>query len=211
VREVTAYSTLGWFKDPVFRRMLRSDVGRLANTIFHELMHATVFRASDTDFNESCATFVGNEGALAFLEAKFGRGSPEVTRALDVRHDEQLFTAFLDDLYASLEQLYRSEASEAEKLAQRAAIFERATHAFEAYRRSRFKTDAYAWFTQRPLNNAVILGYRIYHTDLTAFADVLALLDGDWQRAMAVFQQAARAPSPRGYLADWQTAKRASR
>lgn len=211
IREVMAYSTLGWFNDPVSRRMLAYDVNRLANTIFHELTHATAFRAGDTEFNESCATFVGNEGALAFLEAKFGVGSPEVSRARDGLHDEQLFTEFIDDLYTRLDRLYRSGSSEAETLAERAEIFERTQRDFESYRRVRFKTDAYAWFGKRPLNNAVILGYRAYHTDLTTFADVLALSGDDWKHAITVFQQAARAASPRTYLADWRMAERAKR
>lgn len=209
VREVTAYSTLGWFADPVFRHMLTADLSRLANTIFHELTHATVFRTGDTDFNESCATFVGNEGALAFLAAKFGAPSPEVTRARDGLHDEQRFTEFIDDLYTRLDHLYRSEVSEAEKLSKRVEIFAQATREFETFRRAHFKTGAYAWFIKRALNNAVILGYRTYHTDLTAFAEVLTLSGRDWKRAIAVFQEAARADSPRAYLADWRMAERA--
>jgi predicted aminopeptidase len=208
MREVTAYSTLGWFNDPVFRRMLAADIGRLANIIFHELMHATVFRPGDTDFNESCATFVGNEGALTFLEARFGANSPEATGVRERLHDERRFIEFIDDLYARLDRLYRSDISEAETLATRMEIFEQARREFEVYRQAHFKTAAYAWFAKRPLNNAVILGYRTYHRDLAAFADVLALSSGDWKRTMAVFREAAKAASPHGYLADWRTAER---
>ena len=211
VREVAAYSTLGWFNDPVFRRMLAYDIGRLARTIIHELTHATVFRAGDADFNESCATFVGNQGALAFLEAKFGDGSSQVVLTRDLLHDEQLFTAFIDDLYARLDQLYQSDASEAEKLTQRAEIFKQAKPDFEVYRQMYFKTDAYGRFAERPLNNAVILGYRIYHTDQAIFADILVLSGGDWKHAMSVFREGARALSPRAYLADWRKAAYASR
>lgn len=211
IREVTAYSTLGWFNDPVFRRMLAYDIGRLARTIIHELTHATVFRAGDADFNESCATFVGNQGALAFLETKFGGGSAEVALTRDQLHDEQLFTVFIDHLFARLNQVYRSDVSEAEKLEKRAEIFEQARREFEVYRQASFKTAAYARFATRPLNNAVILGYRIYHADQAVFADVLDLCGGDWKRAMTVFREAARAPSPRTYLVDWRQAAYARR
>lgn len=211
VSEVTAYSTLGWFEDPVFRRMLAHEVSDLAGTIIHELTHATVFKPGDTDFNESCATFVGDEGAIAFLAARYGPGSAKVQRARDEEHDQALFTGFIDDLYARLDRLYRSGASEGEKLAARERIFETAKAEFERVRQARFRTDLHAGFAKRTLNNAVILAYRAYHNDLAAFRDVYELLGGDWKRTLDVFRKAAGKRSPRGYLADWRVAAREAR
>lgn len=208
LREVTAYSTLGWFEDPVFRRMLAYDVADLANTIVHELTHATVFRSGDADFNESCATFIGNEGALAFLEAKFGAESAELESARDAEHDEALFTEFMEELYASLDRLYRSPAPEKEKLARRSEIFETAKRDFEELRAARFRTSGYRWFAKAKLNNCMILAHRAYHLDLAAFADVHRLTGGDWKRTIAVFQDAAGKPAPRSFLADWRVAER---
>jgi predicted aminopeptidase len=211
VREVSAYSTLGWFDDPVFRRMLAYDVGDLASTLIHELTHATVFRAGDADFNESCATFVGNEGGLAFLAARFGPESAEVRRARDEKHDEALFTDFIDRLYARLDRLYRGPGTDEEKLAAREVVFEEAKRELAAERKKSFATDAYAGFEQRKLDNCVILGYRAYHTDLAAFADVFELTGRDWKKTIAVFKEAAAARSPRGFLADWRVAARERR
>jgi predicted aminopeptidase len=70
VAGVEAYSTLGWFKDPVLNTFINNPGADLAETIFHELGHQRVFARSDTDFNEAFATTVGQEGARRWLRAK---------------------------------------------------------------------------------------------------------------------------------------------
>src|SRR6266699_5283033 len=66
---VEAYSTLGWFKDPVLNTFIFNPEPDLAETIFHELGHQRVFARSDTDFNEAFATTVGEEGARRWLRS----------------------------------------------------------------------------------------------------------------------------------------------
>src|SRR6266403_163267 len=66
----TAYSTLGWFKDPILNTFVFESEGDLAETIFHELGHQRVFASGDTDFNEAFATTVGQEGARRWLRLK---------------------------------------------------------------------------------------------------------------------------------------------
>ena len=67
VAEVAAYSTLGWFDDPILSSFLGYDEASLADLVFHELAHSVVYVAGDSAFNESFAGFVGNEGALRWL------------------------------------------------------------------------------------------------------------------------------------------------
>ena len=67
---VTAYSTLGWFKDPVLNTFIFDPEPDLAETLFHELGHQRVFASGDTDFNEAFATTVGQEGARRWFRAK---------------------------------------------------------------------------------------------------------------------------------------------
>jgi hypothetical protein len=78
VRPVDAFSTLGWFADPLFSFMSKYDDGELAETIIHELAHATVFVKRAEQFNEEFATFVGRQGALEYLKDRYagsaGRG-----------------------------------------------------------------------------------------------------------------------------------------
>ncbi len=69
------WSTLGWFKDPVLSNMLRKNEGALAELIIHELTHGTLYIKGDVEFNENLATFIGEQGAIQYLEAKYGKSS----------------------------------------------------------------------------------------------------------------------------------------
>ena len=68
IAPVAAYSTLGWFDDPILGSFLHYDEANLAELIFHELAHSVVYVRGDSAFNESFATFVGTRGAIAWLE-----------------------------------------------------------------------------------------------------------------------------------------------
>lgn len=83
MRSVGAWSTLGWFKDPILSNMLFRGDGGLANTLIHELTHATLFVKDSLGFNENLATFVGHQGALRFIAYKWGEDSGEMRRYLN--------------------------------------------------------------------------------------------------------------------------------
>ncbi len=70
---VSAWSTLGWFRDPILSGMLRRSEGQLAELIIHEMTHATLYIASNVDFNENLASIIGEEGAILFLQHKYGK------------------------------------------------------------------------------------------------------------------------------------------
>ncbi|MFC1706866.1 aminopeptidase [Planctomycetota bacterium] len=204
VSEVPAYSTLGWFDDPVFRSMLHGSDLWLIETLLHELAHATVFREGDATFNESLATFVGERGALEMATALHGPGSRQVKGAEARQHDARLFSRVIGDLHRRLDLLYRSDRTRKEKLQRRSAIFEDARVGFAAYRRKRFLTAGYRWFQRAKLDNCMVLAYRTYHKDLDTFEDVHRLTGGGWQKTLAVFQAAADAEKPFTYLSDWR-------
>jgi predicted aminopeptidase len=79
VGEVSAWSTLGWLKDPILSSMLRRKPGSLANIIIHELTHGTLYVKSHVDFNENLASFIGDFGARKFIKQKYGVNSKEFT------------------------------------------------------------------------------------------------------------------------------------
>lgn len=80
INEVSAWSTLGYLKDPILSSMLYRSEGSLANLILHELTHGTLFAKNNLEMNENLASFVGDEGAIRFLTQKYGPGSKELKR-----------------------------------------------------------------------------------------------------------------------------------
>jgi predicted aminopeptidase len=102
----SGWSTLGFFKDPILSNMLYRNEGDLANLIIHELTHATLYVKSSVDFNENLASFVGDQGALRFLEYKFGKESKEYREYVNGRKDEEKYNKYMLYSAARLDSLY---------------------------------------------------------------------------------------------------------
>ena len=111
---MTAYSTLGWFKDPVLNTFIFDPEPDLAETIFHELGHQRVFASGDTDFNEAFATTVGQEGARRWLRAKGDQAALEKYLA-ELRRTTQ-FAHLIANTRERLETLYGDERTEGGKI-----------------------------------------------------------------------------------------------
>jgi predicted aminopeptidase len=108
--EVGAWSTLGWFRDPILSGMLRRGEGRLAELIIHEMTHATLYVPGQVDFNENLASFIGEQGARRFLRSHFGEEATETVRYRDFLHDYNALarhlvrgTHWLDSIYQTRE------------------------------------------------------------------------------------------------------------
>lgn len=102
----SGWSTLGFFKDPILSNMLYRSEGSLANLIIHELTHGTLYVKSSVDFNENLASFVGDQGALRFLEYKFGKDSKEYREYVQGRKDEERFNKYVLYSASRLDSLY---------------------------------------------------------------------------------------------------------
>ncbi len=92
IREVTAWSTLGWFKDPVLTNFLKREEGDIAELIIHELTHGTVYIKDSVHYNENLANFVGAEGARLFMKQKYGIESAEYRHFIERQADSERFT-----------------------------------------------------------------------------------------------------------------------
>jgi predicted aminopeptidase len=161
LQPVAAYSTLGYFKDPVLSHFLKYSRAELTGLIVHELAHSTAYAPGHTDFNESMAEFVSREAGLEFLKNKFGPESAEVKEFIEEGQDAELLETFMEGVYGALDALYRSNASEDEKLRQREEIFAAAREEFKALK-PRFKRKDHEGFDRLKMNNAVILSRRLY-------------------------------------------------
>jgi len=127
VRPASAYSTGGWFPDPVLSSMLGSGddaLPELANVILHESVHATVFVPDEQFFNESFATYIADTLTDHWIQLRFGKGSPEdvawtLGQALGLPRTARVLAA-----YHALKDVYESKLPRAAKLAKKAAIID---------------------------------------------------------------------------------------
>jgi predicted aminopeptidase len=176
LRPAGAFSTLGWFNDPLLSTLLRAEEVQLANTVIHEVTHNTFFAPGQVRFNESFANFVGARGAIEFFCGRDGEASPRCVRARGMWHDELLFGRFLSDVGESLDSLYAREDLTAEqKIERREAIFQEARREFREGLQPRFQASSFASFERLPLNNATLVGRRLYYHRLELF-------EGVWER-----------------------------
>lgn len=106
--KVSGWSTLGWFEDPILSDMLKNSEGDLANLIIHELTHATLYVKDNVDFNENLASFIGDKGALLFLEYKFGKDSKPYREYIESRTDEEIFNNYILNGAGRLDSLYNT-------------------------------------------------------------------------------------------------------
>lgn len=172
LRPTAAFSTLGWFNDPLVSTLLRYDSVSLANTVIHELFHNTLYLSGAAAFNESLANFVGARGAIAFFCSRPGFDA-ECSRAERLWSDELIFGRFLSGLVQELETLYgREDLSFEETLELREAVFTRALAAFTEVVQPQFEVASFSSFTSAPLNNATLISRRLYYDRLDLFERV---------------------------------------
>ncbi len=108
IRTTNAWSTLGYFKDPILSGFLSKSEGEIANTVIHELTHGTVFVKDSLQFNENIATFFGNKGAEAFLTKKYGSNASEYHTYLDIMRDREIYTRHMLRGARQLDSLYQT-------------------------------------------------------------------------------------------------------
>jgi len=114
-----AYSTLGYFSDPVLSTMLDYPEEHLVSLILHELTHGTIYLPGGTDFNEVMASFVGWQGALEFARFRYGPDSPQLKRVKQALEYEERRDARARELFAKLQGLYTSDLAPAAKIERR--------------------------------------------------------------------------------------------
>lgn len=171
ISSVVAYSTLGWFDDPVLNTFIyRNDI-KLAALIFHELAHQLLYVENDTTFNESFATLVEQEGLRLWL---IQRGDPGAFNiyTTDYRRRQQ-FIQLVMKYRNQLERLYSKNISVADKRNGKALVFDKLK---DEYRRLKMEWPGYSgydlWFRHR-LNNAQMITVSIYNDFVSTFRKIL--------------------------------------
>lgn len=202
VRPSSAFSTLGWFNDPVLNTVLRAGDVALASTVIHEILHNTLFLSSQVSFNESFASFVGDRGAIVFFCSRDGDASQSCVRARDEWADNILFGGFLSALVEQLEDLYgRTDLDFAAKVAERETLFDNARTRFRTQVVPRLRTRSFRSFAERPLNNATLIGIRLYYRGLDRFEAVFQARNGDLVATIEAITEATRSRPDDPYAA----------
>jgi predicted aminopeptidase len=195
VRPVGAYSTLGWFADPVTNSMLRRGDLSLAELIFHELAHQEVFVRGDTMFNEGYATFVGEQGVREWLRAR------EQYTALERWESRQQrvhrFNALLREKRGELVHLYASDLPVEAMRHRKNAIFDSIRVSFEQQlvADDPEMADLASWFN-RPITNARLASVALYRHWVAAFDALFREVGGDWDAFHAGVAELARSTEP---------------
>jgi predicted aminopeptidase len=203
---VDAYSTLGWFKDPVLNTFIHDDPAELAELLFHELAHQRVFAPSDTDFNEAFATTVGEEGARRWLASR-GDTTARAAYEAHLRRDAK-FVALVLRAREELQQVYGEESGHkprrqpvpgseplvAARRADKAAVLDRLRSNYEKLKISWGGYAGYDPWFQRPINNAQLNTVATYYTLVPAFQRMLANHGGHLQKFYAEAKATASLP-----------------
>ena len=190
---VPAYSTIGWFADPVLNTFIHYPELELARLLFHELAHQVVYVKDDTVFNESFATAVEQAGVTRWLET---HGSDaDRTRFAQIQRFRTDFRELVTSTRGELAKLYASSASPQEKRRRKAELFAALKNAYAAQRQDWGGFAGYdRWFAQ-PLGNAHLASVAIYAQQVPAFEALLRQQGNDLGRFYAVVRELAALPA----------------
>lgn len=206
VEPVPAYSTLGWFDDPLPSTVIDWPETRIAGLIFHELAHQQLYIKDDSAFNEAFASLVEQEGMARWLR---GRNDLTLAKWEFSRQRERQFIVLLLETREALSMLYRQSLDDAEMAERKAALFQQLR---ERYAQIKQQWGGYSgfdgWFN-RDINNAHLVSIATYEAWVPAFRQLLAQVGGDLPAFYAASQALGQLPETERRLR-MQTLLRAS-
>ena len=191
INGVDAYSTLGWFHDPVLNCFVHGSDIDLAELIFHELTHRRLFRAGDTDFNESLATAYAEEGVKRWLKSQHRTPDLRKYEALLVKRAE--FYQEIEITRKNLETLYAGEKPDDEKRKLKVAALRELQDRFIALRRRWGGRGLESWLEMK-LNNGHLVSVITYQKHTAVFHSLLSESGGDPDE---FFKRAAKLKLPK--------------
>ncbi len=186
LRPAAAFSTLGWFNDPLLSTAMVRDSVELAALVFHEIAHNTLYVKSATPFNESFAQMAGYRGAEAFFRSR--GDSVLARRAADRWADEIVLGEYYSEFLGRLEAFYAGKPGPEALDSGRTALARWSREQLQGPYGARLRTYRIGTLTERPLNNAQLVGVRIYRTHLELFEAWFQRHDGDITRAVAALR-----------------------
>lgn len=176
MRASQAYSTLGWFDDPIVSTMLTTGdeaIGELADVVLHETLHATFYVPGQSTLNESVASFYGHSLAMKYLEAKYGPDSKELRVFASGRRSGEARGQRMKKAYGELEELYKSKLPREEKLAEKQRITDELRRDIKL---------------SRPVTNATLIQYKTYGSGREEMEALFEVCGRDHKRMLAALE-----------------------
>jgi predicted aminopeptidase len=203
LRPASAFSTLGWFNDPLLSTTVGQDTLDLANTVIHELLHNTLFVKGQVAFNESFASFVGARGAAGFFRS---RGAAAAAERVDAMwEDDKLLGTFWAATARAIDSVYAVPGRDSSaRIAARDSVYAFMRRVLLEELGPRMPTTPRAALERIPLDNASLLARRLYAEDLFLFDEVHRRSGGGLRETIALVRQViANAEDPYRALRHW--------
>ncbi len=182
---VSAYSTLGWFADPVLSTIIHQDDYQLAALLFHELAHQLVYIPGDTEFNESFATAIEREGLRRWLVSN----NVDQDESRNIIHLSELnteyreeFAALIQVVIGELNTIYMSNNSEDFKRQRKGEIFMEMQNDYVLLKNNWNGYQGYDAWMNKELNNAQLNSVATYFNWVPAFEKILEETEYDLKR-----------------------------
>lgn len=195
VRGVSAYSTLGWFEDPLLSSMLRMQEHHFVNTLIHETVHANLYIKGQSKFNERVASFLGQLGAEIYYK-KLGRDQELNQLVSNETHDELLFSSFITEQIKNLRNWYETQKDQPDLVSKREIKFEEMKNDFTRLVLPQLKTDNYKWFPEKKLNNAFLLLLELYNSDYGSLEKLANYYHRDFHKVISVLKTLENSDQP---------------
>ncbi|MDH5300599.1 MAG: aminopeptidase [Gammaproteobacteria bacterium] len=191
VEGVSAYSTLGWFNDPLLNTMLQWSDNRRIELIFHELAHQVVYLSSETDFNESMATAVARLGMVRWYQTQH---PDKLNEYFDLTRQHAEFRQLLLETSQQLRQIYSSNQTTETKRHDKAQVFADLQQKYSQTKQHWPRPNAFdSWFA-RPLNNAHITASMTYLQQTPAFYALYLDSQKDWPTFLNSIKKLGKLP-----------------
>jgi len=170
VRKVDAFSSLGYFSDPLYSFMVKYELDVIAELIFHESAHATLFIKGADQFNEEFATFLGRKATESYLDSVYGPDSNTAVVRRQRAADGEAFVSFLKETARLLDLIYNNqELDTAARLLKKQQLIKARADVYREKSALMFSGAGYKEFDMGTINNAFIDMYRLYEEDLNMF------------------------------------------
>jgi len=191
VSPAAAYSSLGWFQDPLLSTMFSASDIRLGAYLFHELAHQRLYVKGDGHFNEGYASFVEETGVKAWLESS--QRLDELLQWQQLQNASKDFSGLIGEVRNKLAELYHSDETEVIKRELKVEIFRTLSYSYEQLSTERWHGKRYydVWFKD-PINNARLALYNTYEGSRCAFQRLLDKAAGDLRKFHRLAEQKSR-------------------